>query len=98
MTPRHWFRGVAATAAAVVFAVAGGSAALADQLFDNVSASALFSRARSENGSPRRRRAKACCTDVNSRRATSSASAAKTLTPSITYGRSSWSEGWKRSR
>ncbi len=39
MTPRHWFRGVAATAAAVVFAVAGGSAALADQLFDNVSAS-----------------------------------------------------------
>ena len=39
MTPRNVFRGLAATAAAVVFAAAGGSTALADLLEDNVSAS-----------------------------------------------------------
>ena len=36
MTPRHLFRGVAATAAALVFAAAGGSAALADDIYNNL--------------------------------------------------------------
>ena len=36
LTSRSWFRGLAATSAAVVFAVAGGSAAMADLLEDDV--------------------------------------------------------------
>ena len=45
-----------------------------------------------------RRFTNACCTDVISRRASASVSAANTLTPSITYGRASCSEGRKSER
>ena len=49
-------------------------------------------------GRPVRRFRKACCKEVNSRRASASVSAAKTFTPSITWGEASRSEGRKRSR
>jgi hypothetical protein len=48
MTSRRWFRGLAAAAAATVFAVAGGSAALADQI--NGDADALATAGPFPNG------------------------------------------------
>jgi hypothetical protein len=38
LSSRNWFRGLAATSAAVVFAVAGGAAALADDVYNTVDA------------------------------------------------------------
>ena len=39
LSSRNWFRGLAATSAAVVFAVAGGAAALADEISNNLDTS-----------------------------------------------------------
>ena len=49
-------------------------------------------------GRPVRKFTKACCSEVNSSRASASVSAAKTFRPSITVGFASRSEGWKRDR